>query len=349
MPRGPRLDAPGVLHHVTIPGLKRRVIFRDARDRRLFLDYLQAVVESTGLCVLAWALMPNHAHLLVRTPQPRAGTRGGLATAMHRLPTRYAVAFNRRHHRSGHLFQNRYKSVVVEEDPYLLELVRYIHLNPLRAGLVRDLAGLDAYPWSGHSALMHRRPRSWQAGHDVLGLFGQRVVDARRRYRAFVAAGVARGRRPDLQGGGLRRSVGGLVGVASLRRGRERWAADERILGSGAFVDTLRAEAARHQQLWPAARAAAAFQPLIHQVATLWNLPPTSLAGGARRRPIPAARAAVCTLAVTYLGLPGTTVARALGVSPSAVAQAVARGHSILAARKVDAQALLRSLKRELS
>jgi hypothetical protein len=147
---------------------------------------------------------------------------------MRRLMTGYAVTFNIRHRRSGHLFQNRYKSVVCEEDPYLLELIRYIHLNPLRAGLVKDLKELDKYPWAAHSAILGRRknplipsiPSSSykSAGEtkrksairnrksemslagkttmDVLLYFGKTKRVARRRYREFVKKGIDQGKRP---------------------------------------------------------------------------------------------------------------------------------------------------------
>ena len=124
MPRGPRLDAPGTLHHVMVRGIERAVIFRDDADRADFLARLAALAEGGAVIVYAWALLPNHAHVLLRT-----GGRA-LARSMRALLTGYAGAFNRRHKRSGHLFQNRYKSIVVEEEPYLFELVRYIHLNP---------------------------------------------------------------------------------------------------------------------------------------------------------------------------------------------------------------------------
>jgi putative transposase len=122
MPRGPRLDAPGVLQHVMVRGLERRAIFRDDRDRADFLERLASVNERTGLEILAWALLPNHFHLLVRSPRPRtAGTpQATLATAMRQLLTGYAGAFNRRHRRNGTLVQGRYKSILVEEEPYLL-------------------------------------------------------------------------------------------------------------------------------------------------------------------------------------------------------------------------------------
>jgi len=135
-----------------VRGIERRRISEAPTDRRDFLTRLEVVVRQTGLQVLAWALLPNHVHLLVRTgPQP-------LATAMRRLLTGYAVAFNHRHKRQGHLFQNRYKSVLVEEEPYLLELTRYIHLNPIRARVVPNIVVLDRYPWTGHSAVMGTSP-----------------------------------------------------------------------------------------------------------------------------------------------------------------------------------------------
>jgi len=124
MPRGPRLDAPGTLHHVMVRGLERRVLFRDDRDRGDLLGRLAAIVPRTGLTVPAWALLPNHFHLLVRSPpaRPGPGAPPALVAAMRSLLTGYAGAFNRRHKRVGHLVQNRYKSILVEEDPYLMEL-----------------------------------------------------------------------------------------------------------------------------------------------------------------------------------------------------------------------------------
>jgi putative transposase len=148
MPRGPRLDAPGILHHVMVRGIERTAIFVDDRDREDFLSRLEKVCADGAAVVYAWGLMDNHLHLAIH-----AGDRP-LATTMRRLLTGYVVSFNRRHGRAGHLFQNRYKSVVVEEERYFLALVRYIHRNPLRAGLVASVDELAAYPWSGHAALV---------------------------------------------------------------------------------------------------------------------------------------------------------------------------------------------------
>jgi REP element-mobilizing transposase RayT len=147
MPRGPRLDAPGTLHHVIVRGIERRQIFRSDRDREDFLTRWAQVVKEGQASCFAWVLIPNHVHILVRTGATP------LARMMRRLLTGYAVSFNLRHQRSGHLFQNRYKSVVCEEDNYLLELIRYIHLNAVRAGLVKTLGELDRHRWSGKSDL----------------------------------------------------------------------------------------------------------------------------------------------------------------------------------------------------
>src|SRR4030042_1544158 len=147
MPRGPRLDAPGVLHHVMVRGIDRAAIFKGDADREDFLSRLDELCANGAAAVYAWCLMDNHLHLAIR-----AGGRP-LATTMRRLLTGYAMGFNRRHGRVGHLFQNRYKSVVVEEERYFLALVRYIHRNPLRAELVASVEALAAYPWSGPAAL----------------------------------------------------------------------------------------------------------------------------------------------------------------------------------------------------
>lgn len=338
MPRGPRLDAPGVLHHVMVRGLERRALFRDDRDRTDFLTRLASVHERTGLEILAWALLPNHLHLLVRSPHPRGKMirAPGLATAMRRLLTGYVGAFNRRRRRVGPLVQGRYKSILVEEEPYLLELVRYLHLNPLRAGVVKDLAALDRYPWSGHSALMGRIPRPWQAVTEVLAQFSQRTGTARRLYRRFVAEGVTRGRRPELEGGGLRRSVGGWEAVAALRRGREQWAADERILGSGPFVEQVLREIRPPILPWSRAEALATLPEVVARCAAAWRVTPAEIRGGSRRHAVVQVRSVVSALAVSRLGLSATAVAHFLGVTPAVILRGLQRGPELWAKRQIE-------------
>ena len=174
MPRTARLDTPGLLHHIMIRGIERRKIFNDDKDRENLIERLSILLPETKTQCYAWAFLSNHAHFLIRSG-PR-----GMAGLMRRLLTGYAVSFNRRHRRHGQLFQNRYKSVICQEDGYLLELVRYIHLNPLRAKIVRDLKDLDHYSYCGHSSLMGTKERQWQSNEYVLGFFGKRVGKSRK-------------------------------------------------------------------------------------------------------------------------------------------------------------------------
>ncbi len=318
MPRGPRLDAPGALHHVIVRGIERRNIFRSDGDRADFVQRLERVWERTGLNVLAWALLPNHVHLLVRS-----GFRP-LAASMRQLLTGYAISFNLRHRRIGHLFQNRYKSILVEEDPYLLELVRYIHLNPLRACIVKDVGALERFRWTGHSVILGRMSRPWQATGEVLGRFGGRLSTARQAYRSFVRNGAKNGHRPDLQGGGLRRSMGGWENVAVLGRGRELWTADERILGGPDFVLGVLKEAEQtsrqgHSEAKPS------LNEVIERVAKDLGLSVKECCGGGRRRLLVRARAVISHKAVRELGFPVVSVARALGVSSQAILMGLER------------------------
>jgi len=135
MPRKTRLDAPGALHHIVVRGIERRKIFRDDSDRDDFLERLSVILGESRTPCYAWALMPKHFHLLLKTGQTP------ISTLMRRLLTGYAVSFNLRHRRSGHLFQNRYKSILCREDAYLLELVRYIHVKRQAARGLNGAAG----------------------------------------------------------------------------------------------------------------------------------------------------------------------------------------------------------------
>jgi putative transposase len=248
MPRLARLDAPGVVHHIMIRGIERRKIFRDHKDREDFLQRLAALVPETNTACYAWVFIPNHAHFLFRTGNVT------LSTLMRRLLTGYVVSFNRRHHRHGQLFQNRYKSIVCQEDVYLKELVRYIHLNPIRAGIVSSLSELNRYPYSGHSALMGKSKRPWQDVDYVLGYFGTRGFAARKAYLFYVEEALNQGRRNELTGGGLIRSLGGWSEVKGLRRkGLDHIMSDERILGESDFVSSVLSEAnekyERHYEL----------------------------------------------------------------------------------------------------
>ena len=281
---------------------------------------LGALCRDEHLVVYAWALMPNHFHILARTG------RQPLSASMRRLLTGYVVNFNRRHRRAGHLFQNRYKSIVCEEDPYLLELTRYIHLNPLRAGLVDDLAALNRYPWAGHSALMGEVARDWQEQGLVLGYFGRSPKQARKGYEKFVSDGIALGRRPELVGGGLVRSLGDWSQVKSLRRKGEAVSSDARILGGSDFVDRLLAETEMAQKETLRLFSGKSDLPaLLARVAVGEGVEALAVRSGVRKRNVVQARKVLCQIAVRRMGYSGAEVARLLGLTTSAVNRLVSQ------------------------
>jgi REP element-mobilizing transposase RayT len=320
-------------------GLERRRIFFDDYDRNALLQRLGALIRASDCEILAWTLLPNHAHLLLRS-----GQSVGLSDLMHRLLGAYAGSFNRRHHRHGHLFQGRFKSVLVEEEPYLLELIRYIHLNLVRARLVGDIAALDRCPWTGHARLVGTYAAEWQSVDCVLELFGIRVGQARRSYRQFVLDGWAQGYRPDLAGGGLRRSRTGWQLRGEIDRGRERWASDERILGSADFVRSALARI--ENEAAPSLEAGAPVPAqivdrLVARLAPLWDVSPEAVASSTKQRDPVAARAAVSYAAVVGSKISLTTVARLLRVSPSSVLRGVRRGRREIERRAIRLADLL--------
>jgi REP element-mobilizing transposase RayT len=321
MPRKARIDAPGALHHIIVRGIDRTAVFRDDTDLENLLARLgRLLIESSTPC-LAWALMHNHMHMLLRT--------GGIpiSTIMRRLLTGYAQQFNRRHRRHGVLFQNRYKSILCEEGPYLLELVRYIHLNPLRAGVVQDIDALSGYPQCGHSALMGKIRREWQDTDYVLRLFGSRLRSARSVYERFVSEGVDQGRRPELVGGGLIRSAGGWSAIKALRAIGMRVMGDERILGSGDFVQSvLELSQEQLERKTLAHVKGLTLETLIERVAKQLGLVPVDVWSAGRQRTVARSRAIICALAIEYLGTSGREVALQLNLSPSATSKLLQRG-----------------------
>ncbi len=316
MPRHARLDAPGTIHHVIGRGIAGIKVFPTKKDRSDFLLRVAERCEAGTLIVYAWAVLDTHFHLLVRTG------RDTISSSMRKVLTGYAVNFNRRHHRYGHLFQNRFKSIVCEEDPYLLELTRYIHLNPLRAGIVKDMNELDIYPWTGHAVIMGKECRPWQDRDAILVLFGKVEGQAKKHYRQFVEDGLAMGKRADLTGGGLLKSQGGWAEVVSMRRRHEPAAFDDRILGSGTFVGTVLAEAEEKNSDALMVRAAIPdLAALAHLIAEKESVSLSELLSGARRRKVVQARRLLCQIAVKKLLYSGASVARFLGVSTSLVSR----------------------------
>ena len=304
---------PGLLQHVIMRGIERRDIFRDDEDRKMFLGRFSELLQETGTDCLGWALLSNHAHLLLR---PRGKK---LSLLMRRLLTGYAINFNLRYHRNGHLFQNRYKSIVCEEEPYLLELIRYIHLNPLRAGLVKDMDELDRFKWSGHAVILGRRELAGQNVGEVLQYFGKRKAVAKREYKRFIRDGVSRGRRDELVGGGLRRSLKleGPGGVESF---------DERVLGTGEFVNRLRQEKSLADRM----PARMSLNGVIERIGKGFGIEAGELRRRDRSQRFSDARAVISYFAVREMGHNGAEVARKLNISRSGVSAAADRGKDLV-------------------
>jgi len=183
MPRMPRRDAPGALHHVTLRGVGGCDIFVDDLDRGDLYRRILVVSREHRSPILAFAFMGNHIHVIVRTgPVP-------LATTMARIATGYALYFNRRHGRVGHLFQNRYHATPIEDDNHFRHSIRYVHVNPLAAGILRGHVDvLDDYPWTGHEQLSAGRMDGLLDLRAALAPFGETVAKARRELLSFMRA-----------------------------------------------------------------------------------------------------------------------------------------------------------------
>lgn len=320
MPRQPRLDVPGALHHIMVRGNNKTDIFSDDQDRDKFLHRLGENITQAKCSVYAWVLMSNHVHILFKSGKK------GISTVMRKLLTWYAVYYNRRHKRSGHLFENRYKSILCEEDRYLLALIRYIHLNPMRAGMVKTLDDLDRYPWSGHSAVMGKNEYLWMDTDYVLLQFNDAKRKAKNAYRKFVAEGKSMGKSAELTGGGLIRSKGGWSNVVSARRKGDREEYDERILGSGDFVNEIFKEAEKKQiRQMKIRRFGNTIANIIKEECAKNQVSMTELQAGSRRKTVSDMRATIAKRSLDELGLSMAEIARHLGVNTSSITRTIAK------------------------
>lgn len=209
MPRLPRLFVPGGFYHVTSRGNHRQKLFTRPADRRVLDGIVADALEATRSRLHAYCWMTNHLHLLIQvSDQP-------LGNFMQRIGTRFARAIQRQVPTTGHLFENRYHALLVDVDAYFLELLRYIHLNPVRARMVESP---DDYRWSSHGAFTGRRPQSWVTTDFGLSMFDRELTTARRLYSQFVHEGA------------------GLKSEPKLREGHPK---EKRVLGDDNFLSRL--------------------------------------------------------------------------------------------------------------
>lgn len=303
MARGPRLDGSGAAHHVMIRGIERRKIFLDGMDEEDFLARLDRLLPEEGWRCFAWALLPNHVHLVIQSSD------GRLSRLMARLNTGYARRFNIRHGRCGYLFQNRFKSRVVHDEADLQGLVRYVLRNPLDAGLVLDLKGLEAYAGCGYGALVGRRPpRPFESVGDCLSLLAADPATARVRLRRWMA-----------------KSASGSASAEPPLPPCGEPTAD-------AVKPTDDQPALRDIEVRvPAATAPhTALELLIQQLCAALGTEPDSIRTPGGRGPSAGLRAIICSTGVDQLRLPRRAIGNRLSISPTAVSHAARKGRSQL-------------------
>jgi putative transposase len=333
MPRHARLDAPNILHHIIVRGIEKKYIFMDDEDRDNFLARCKKVLLDTGTSCYAWALLSNHVHLLLRTGNVP------ISKVMARLLTGYAVNFNHRYDRHGPLFQNRYKSIICQEDAYLKELVRYIHLNPLRAGMVQDIAALNKYHYCGHIVLIDNRQCEWQNSDYVLSFFGSTEKKARKNYRDFVVKSAAQGNKPELTGGGLMRSYRGWTEV---KNNQDRLKGDERILGDTSFVMNILSHAQEKlERRYAIQQSNVNLEAIEKRVCEIYGITIQDLVSKRRLKNIAEARSLLCFWAVHELGMPVTALAQHLGMTQPGAGYAATRGEKIAREKGYNLQGIV--------
>lgn len=317
------MDAPGALQHVWARGIERRALFHSDADRYDMLRRFATSAASTGLTIYAWSLMPNHLHLVTRTG------RISLSRVMKSILGGYAGRFNSRYQRCGHLFQNRFGSSLVADESYLAALVRYVHSNPLRAGLVESLDALEAYRWTGHAALMGRTTLPWQETAEVLSLFGNRVATARDALRHFMQDGLDAGMPECLRGNVVRRTASGIERLSADARGREAWRLDDRVLGSCQSVERLIVESS-DSPIEPALVKAArpVVDSILQEVAASHGIDVVDILGGGKRPAAVRARIEFCSRARDGCAWRVAEIAAYLGITKVSVYQLLRRRES---------------------
>jgi REP element-mobilizing transposase RayT len=276
-----------------VRGIERRPIFLDDADRRDLLERLSEILPDSGASSPGWAFIPNHVHAIIRTGEVP------LSRVMRRLNTGFAVRFNLRHERAGYLFQNRFRSRLVTDDDDLQGLLRYVLLNPLEAGLVPNLAVLERFPWCGYGALLGVRDAlPFEDVRGALALFAESPPVARSRLRSWMAKGTEAGPQRE----------------------------DPEVVAEPAQQPPRRELASRGSD---GAGAAPSLEALVARICLQLGCPIEELLRGSKAATTTRARALICHIAVVRWRLPTLEVARALGVSPSAVSHALARGARI--------------------
>ena len=293
MARRPRVEYPGALYHVITRGNQRQKIFYDDGDRAKYLEILSRLKHTYSFRIHAYVLMLNHVHLLLETGAV------ALSRVMQRLSSGYTQYFNRRHRLAGHLFQGRYKAILCDKDSYLLELSRYLHLNPVRAKVVNDPA---EYPWSSYGGYVREsQGKKWLDTSDVLNQFSRKVSDARKLYRKFVLEALGEGHREEYYE-----------------------ALDGRFLGDREFAEDIKAKT----EIPGCVRIKIRSEAFLKAACGVLNTTREEVTGGGKERERVRAREAICYVGRTRTELSVKSLAEVLGVDATCVSRSVSRVES---------------------
>ena len=325
MNKDPRLDTKGALHHVMSRAISNIKIFSDDSDCSDFLSRMLSNVHLNSLKVFAWVLMPSHFHFLVETGNTP------LSVCMHKILTGFAKNFNRKHGHSGHVFRSRYKSILVDRESYFLELIRYIHLNPVRKGLVKDVNDLSNYPWSGHLSLISSSKNNLMQTEAVLERFGSDRLDSIYAYVKFLEDGLDLKEQTVFKHGCYSISNKGLTAVNpdSYPEQNTRY---NRILGSHDFslkiLEELRERGQRFNSYEEQEIEYDRIINIAENIAKLYGISVKALRGSARSRKVSSARSIFCAILIDHLGISQAKVSRFLSISDAAVLQLLRKGRN---------------------
>lgn len=287
MARKPRIEFEGAFYHVISRGNARQNIFLSDSDFQRYLAYLGEYQRLYRFRIFAYVLMTNHVHLLLET------SKTPLSKIMQRLNSRFSLSFNRIHLRIGHVLQGRYQALLCDKESYLLELTRYLHLNPVRAKIVRRP---DEYPWSSYHAYFGRREQVDVDTHPVLIQFGATVKAGRERYRRFVLEGMADGHRSEYYAG-----------------------IEGRMLGSEQFIKAL-------QKKFPVTsrdRRQVTVMELLNKAGAFFGKRPSEFKGSGKQRHLVEVRRWIAYVGCRHMDIHPSELARELGVDPSCISQSV--------------------------
>jgi len=326
MPRQARIDYPGALHHVIVRGINGKYIFKETEEKKEFYTRLKDLKEKSSVQIYAWCLMSNHFHILIQTGKT------SLSEFMRSLLTGYALNYNKRHKRKGYVFQNRYKSIICDRDEYLLPLVRYIHLNPVKTRMIM-ISELLSYRWTGYRETVGGGAQVLIEHEEVLGFFGQKSKEAIEGYKEYMNEGLSL--KEDYSGGGLIRSLGGMEAVVGMKQD-ERQLSDERILGDGSFVENVLSQIEEEEREQKPFKDV---DDLLERISRYYDVKKDAILK-TKTLAVRAPRNVFVFLAGTYLGLYASDAGRLLGISQSASSKALSRGREI-----VEREGILKKLR----